>query len=114
MATRFYGQQGFSLVELMVVTGIIGVLAMVAIPRVLQHRAYAARQACLRNISQIEGAKQTWGLEHGKHMGDLPQDDDLFGPNAYIRAKPACPAGGEYTINALGTDAICSLLEHAP
>lgn len=98
----------------MVVTAIIGVLAMVAIPRVLQHRAYAARQACLRNINQIEGAKQTWGLENGKHMGDQPLDDDLFGPNAYIRAKPVCPAGGEYTINALGTDAACSLTEHAP
>ncbi len=37
-----------------------------------------------------------------------------FGPNAYIRVKPACPSGGAYTINPLGTDAVCSLPEHAP
>jgi len=39
---------------------------------------------------------------------EIPRDADLFGPQAYIRAKPQCPEGGEYTIGKVGEHPRCS------
>ncbi len=93
----------------MIVVTIIGMLAAIAVPNFVKARSISARNACIANLKQIDGAKSSWALEQKKSTGDPVQDTDLFGAAAYIRDKPACPGGGSYTLQAIGTKPDCSL-----
>jgi DNA repair exonuclease SbcCD ATPase subunit len=72
------------------------------------------RQAaiCANNLRQIEAAKQQWATENNKAVGSTPTAADLapYIPNI---DRIACPSGGSYTINAVGTAAACSTPGHA-
>jgi hypothetical protein len=68
--------------------------------------------ACIANLKQIEGAKATWAMEERKSTNAVPRDSDLFGTNAYIRAKPQCPVGGAYTLGAVDELPTCSVPTH--
>ena len=72
--------------------------------------ASAQTAACINNLKQIDGAKQQWALENRKTETDVPTEADIL---KYLPAKPVCPSGGTYTINAVGTPAACSVPEHS-
>ena len=59
----------------MIVVAIIGLLAAIAIPNFVQARKTSQTNACLNNLRQIDGAKQQWALENGKHSADVPALD---------------------------------------
>ena len=99
--------RGFTLVEIMIVVAILGLLIAIAIPNFVKTRTNAQKQICIENLSQIESAKQLWGLEAGKTDGDDVQKSDLIGPTLYIKDEPKCPGGGAYTYNPVGTTAEC-------
>jgi competence protein ComGC len=92
---------------------VIGLLAAIAVPNFVKAREAAQRNACVANLRQIQGAKDTWALEHKKVESDKPTEADLFGPSAYIRETPICPAGGVYSINHVGSKPTCSIPGHA-
>ena len=97
---------GFTLVEIMIVVAIIGLLAAVAIPNFVKARTTAQRNACIRNLQQIDGAKERWALEYRKGRTDAIVASEI---NEYIKGgAPECPAGGEYSYNALGTPPSCT------
>jgi len=103
---------GFTLLEIMIVVAIIGLLLAIAVPNWAKTRVRAQTDACIENLSQIETAKQLWGLEHGKTTGDTPTDSELFGTSLYMKEKPTCPAGGNYSIEPVGTTANCTITGH--
>jgi prepilin-type N-terminal cleavage/methylation domain-containing protein len=105
-------RDGFTLIEILIVVAIIGILVGVAFPAFMKSRTQARKQVCIENLAQIETAKQQWGLTGGHKDGDVPNDTDLFGPNAYVKIKPACPAGGVYELNAIGAIATCNIEGH--
>jgi prepilin-type N-terminal cleavage/methylation domain-containing protein len=102
------GRRGFTLVEILITVAIIGILVAVAMPNFVKSRAHARKQLCIENLSQIETAKQLWGLEKGKKDGDVPEDGDLFGPDKHVKVRPTCPGAGRYEVNAIGTTATCT------
>jgi len=108
MKTRTSRKPGFTLVEIMIVVGIVGLLAALAVPNFLRARTKAQRSACIENMRQIEAGKQQWAMENKKTETDTPTSDDV---KRYAKSEqwPNCPSGGTYTIGAMNTVPTCSM-----
>jgi prepilin-type N-terminal cleavage/methylation domain-containing protein len=100
-------QQGFTLVEIMIVVAIIGLLAAIAIPNFVRARTTSQKNACINNLRQIDGAKQQWALENKKVDSDTPVNTDI---NPYLKGNtlPSCPANGAYTLANVATTPTCN------
>lgn len=105
----FRKDEGFTLVELMVVVLIIGILVAIAIPVFNAARASAWQRSCFANQRTIEGAAQSYQAE----TGSLPANVGALVP-AYIKVAPECPRPGSsaaagYSLTAaLDTVADCT------
>jgi len=105
-------QQGFTLVEIMIVVAIIGLLAAIAIPSFMKARTQSQTSACINNLRMIEAGKEQWALATKHSTGDAIVTSDVM---AYIKnptASTNCPAGGTVTFNAVGTNASCTADGH--
>jgi hypothetical protein len=90
----------------------VGVLSAIAIPNFIKARQTSQVNACLNNLRQIDGAKQQWALENGKHASDVPTEADLkvyLGRGTAGVTFPVCPQGGRYTINPVDKNPTCSV-----
>jgi prepilin-type N-terminal cleavage/methylation domain-containing protein len=110
---RYAPRAGFTLLEMMIVVAILGILVGLAFPNYLKSRTQARKQLCIENLSQIESAKQIWGVEHGKKDGDVPTQDEIVGAGLYMKKLPVCPAGGVYDFAAVGSTATCTIPGHS-
>ena len=102
-------RSGFTLVEIMIVVAIIGLLAAIAIPNVVQARRKANETACINNLQQIEGAIQRWSMEMHKDEGQAVTYSDI---RDYLKRSVVCPAGGtsfedSYTITTVDAPPVC-------
>ena len=112
MRIRTSRRLGFTLVEIMIVVAIIGLLAAIAIPNFVKARGTSQCNACIANLKQIDGAKTTWALETKAPDDLVPGNDDLYGPDKYLREEPHCPANGTYAIMPLDAKPICTVAGH--
>jgi general secretion pathway protein G len=103
------GSQSYADTVLLPAVAVPAMLAAIAVPNFVKARATSQRNACINNLRQLDAAKQEWALEKGKQSTDTPTMDDL---KPYLRKIPHCPAGGTYTINAVGQPPECSIPGH--
>ena len=98
----FKKEEGFTLVELMVVVLIIGILVAIAIPVFNAARARAEERTCFANQRTVEGAVQQYLADDaGNVIGDLATAADLV-PD-FLAQEPLCPTtDASYSIGADG------------
>ena len=89
----------FSLTELMAVLAILGVLALLVIPRVGGHQATSKKAACYANQGDIELQTKLWKRANGTYPAANLSDIGA-NPNYLPGGLPTCPVDGtSYTIS---------------
>lgn len=94
--------QGFTLIEILVVMAIIGMLAIMVAPNIFNQQAGARRDAALSQISTLEAALDTHRLDVGEYPDNLEglmenESDSAAWNGPYLRrAVPLDPWGNEY------------------
>lgn len=85
-------QKGFSLVELMIVVGIIGILATLALPRFKQFQAKAKMGEAKNLLSHIYTLEQTYSLDNNSYIAVAVLGADVATTNTNI-CTPAANSG---------------------
>jgi prepilin-type N-terminal cleavage/methylation domain-containing protein len=114
MAKHTHQTRAFTLVEIMIVLGIIALLVALVYPYYVRPRATAQANACINNLVKIESAASQFAIERGQKTGDpINYPDDL---KPYLKLNstgeiPSCPAQGTYSVGYVGDkiEAVCSL-----
>ena len=85
---RWKENKGFSLVELMVAVGIIGVMSSVAVPKYQKFRAKAAQAEAQATLSSIYTLQQLYFTENDKYTAVAKDKfDDVFSFNIPTNAR---------------------------
>jgi general secretion pathway protein G len=99
---------GFTLIEILIVTGIIGILVTIAVPSFVHARENARTKNCAQNLRVIEVAKDQYLMDYSLPRTTTINDSNIFGSNNYIRQAPTCPSSGIYTVGRGDQEASCS------
>lgn len=83
MKTQNRSNQGFTLVEIMIVVVIIGLLAAMAIPAFQKVRSSSQDKAVLNNARQLSAAADQYFLENGV---STVVSSNLVGSDKYVKA----------------------------
>ena len=90
---------GFTLLEIGLVAGILGVVGAVAVPRFQSFQAHAKQAEARNNLLQIETLEATYRKAHDSFAGSL--EELGFKTAAYTRYQYSVPMAGETTFLAL-------------
>ncbi len=91
-------RSAFSLLELLAVVVILGIIAMVVIPRINFSAATARENSCFQNKAEINGAVERYFFDNGV-LPTLVQLDD---PTYFPDGLPVCPeTNAAYTLDGV-------------
>jgi type IV pilus assembly protein PilE len=107
---RWMHEQGFSLTELMVVLVIIGVLVLLALPKLLPIVTKAKTTEAKLMLKQVYTLEQSYKFEHDKYSNVISEigfeQDKLVSEGGQARYKIEIASADEKNFTALATSTI--------
>ncbi|GAB4462987.1 MAG: hypothetical protein OHK0029_30880 [Armatimonadaceae bacterium] len=100
---------GFTLIEIMIVVLIMGILLNLLVMNTWRALIRTRYTRCIGNLKQIQSAKEQWAMENNRSNAAIPNDDDLFGADRYVKVKPECPVRGTYQLRAVSEPPTCTI-----
>ena len=88
MFKSFRKQEGFTLIELMIVVAIIGILAAIAIPNFLQYQMKSRQSEAKTNLQAIKTSEVAFQAERGCSIGITPEPALMAAPAGNQKAQP--------------------------
>jgi hypothetical protein len=85
---------------------VLAVIFAVVLIAFIRARTTPPLNGCVKNLRQLDRAKQAWAIEHHAITSDIPTWDDL---RPYLSRRLVCPQGGKYGIGPIGDRPTCSL-----
>lgn len=93
-------RKGFTLIELLLVVLILGALAVIAVPRMVESSTTAKKNADQTNIDIIDGQLELYLVKTGIQISDEAGYEGLLvEPDYFPDGKPSCPFGTDYDID---------------
>ena len=85
-------EEGFTLIEMMIVLLIISVLVLIAIPNVTKHSQSIDDKGCKAYVKMVEGQIAAYKMDRNKLPGSLEEMED------YLPEDASCPDGRDIVI----------------
>jgi type IV pilus assembly protein PilA len=103
--TLKWDNQGFTLVEIMIVVAIIGLLAALAIPAFVKARKQSQGRRILNDCRQMDSAINQWALETGQTDGN---NIDTVASQSYLKTawNTVDLLGNTYALTVVGSNQI--------
>ena len=102
MKTRFHNQKGFTLVEIMMVVIIIGILAVLAIPRYQKYLLESKLSEVQVNFGEIKQGMAKFYNSHGQKYTEIVDNDEL---ETKLRIELGAKTFFDYAIKTYGDNA---------
>jgi hypothetical protein len=95
-----------NVIKIILAVTVVG-FCVYAVPRLVAARNTSAKNACINNLRQSDGAKQQWALENRKDTNAIPTASDVAN---YLKNNtfPVCPHGGKYIVGRVWEDPRCT------
>lgn len=82
-------KKGFTLVEIIIVVGILGILTAIAFSNIQGYRDKAQKYICIGNLRELDNNISLWAINNGKADNAAVTMGDLV--PAYFKSTPYCP-----------------------
>ncbi len=108
MLKSFRKQEGFTLIELMIVVAIIGILAAIAIPNFLQYQMKSRQSEAKTNLMAIKTSEVSWQGERGCYL-TVALWPTTTNPQANVKSAPQTwfPGGAGPVVTPAGAQGWC-------
>ena len=103
MSNSSKAQNGFTLVEIIIVISIVAVLAALSVPYYLQYVRDSQRSTCIANLKTLYGAVEQRRMKGLDEIGI----EELCSALGYVKGKPRCPADKSQPYDISGEMPLC-------